>query len=53
MEEERAQISPQARFLASCSLPRIAIAMSLYHMYVAAFGPPEAYSSAARTCCSR
>ena len=42
MEEERAQISPQARFL-KLLVSGIAIAMSLYHMYVAASGPPEAY----------
>jgi TRAP transporter 4TM/12TM fusion protein len=42
MEEERAQVSPQARFL-KLLVSGIAIAMSLYHMYVAASGPPEAY----------
>jgi TRAP transporter 4TM/12TM fusion protein len=42
VEEERAATAPQARFL-KATVAIIAIAMSLYHMYVAAFGPPEAY----------
>jgi TRAP transporter 4TM/12TM fusion protein len=42
VEEERAQTAPQARYLAAL-VSVIAIAMSLYHMYVAATGPPEAY----------
>jgi TRAP transporter 4TM/12TM fusion protein len=42
VEEERAATAPQARFLKT-TVAIIAIAMSLYHMYVAAFGPPEAY----------
>ena len=42
MEEERAATAPQAKFLKAV-VAIIAIAMSLYHMYVAAFGPPEAY----------
>ncbi len=42
MEEERSQTAPQARALALL-VSVIAIAMSLYHMYVAASGPPEAY----------
>jgi len=42
VEEERAATAPQARFLKAV-VAIIAIAMSLYHMYVAAFGPPEAY----------
>ena len=42
MEEERAATAPQAKFL-KVVVAIIAIAMSLYHMYVAGFGPPEAY----------
>ena len=42
MEEERSQTAPQAKWLALL-VSVIAIAMSLYHMYVAASGPPEAY----------
>jgi TRAP transporter 4TM/12TM fusion protein len=42
LEEERAATAPQAKFLKAV-VAIIAIAMSLYHMYVAAFGPPEAY----------
>ena len=42
MEEERAATAPQSNFLKAV-VAIIAIAMSLYHMYVAAFGPPEAY----------
>jgi TRAP transporter 4TM/12TM fusion protein len=42
VEEERAQTAPGAKWLAVL-VSLIAIAMSLYHMYVAASGPPEAY----------
>ena len=42
MEEERAATAPRAKFLKAV-VAIIAIAMSLYHMYVAGFGPPEAY----------
>lgn len=42
MEEERAATSPQTVFLKAL-VSIIAIAMSLYHMYVAAFGPPDVY----------
>jgi TRAP transporter 4TM/12TM fusion protein len=42
VEEERSQTAPQAKALALL-VSLIAIAMSLYHMYVAASGPPEAY----------
>ena len=42
MEEERAQTTPQAAFLKAL-VSVIAIAMSLYHMYVAASGPPDVY----------
>ena len=42
MEEERAATAPQAKFLKAV-VAIIAVAMSLYHMYVAGFGPPEAY----------
>ena len=42
MEEEKAATAPQAKFLKAV-VAIIAIAMSLYHMYVAGFGPPEAY----------
>ena len=41
MDEEKAQTSPATRAL-RWTVGAIAIAMSLYHMYVAAFGPPEA-----------
>ncbi|HEX7219731.1 MAG TPA: TRAP transporter permease [Burkholderiales bacterium] len=41
MEEEKAQTAPRARAL-KLAVALIAIAMSLYHMYAAAFGPPEA-----------
>jgi TRAP transporter 4TM/12TM fusion protein len=42
VEEERAATAPRAKFLKAV-VAIIAIAMSLYHMYVAGFGPPEAY----------
>jgi TRAP transporter 4TM/12TM fusion protein len=42
VDEERAATAPQAKFL-KVLISVIAIAMSLYHMQVAAFGPPEAY----------
>ena len=42
MEEEKAPSAPQSRVLKSL-VATIAIAMSLYHMYVAGFGPPDAY----------
>jgi TRAP transporter 4TM/12TM fusion protein len=42
VEEEKAATVPQAKFLKGL-VAIVAIAMSLYHMYVAAFGPPEAY----------
>jgi TRAP transporter 4TM/12TM fusion protein len=42
VDEERPATAPQAKFL-KVVVSVIAIAMSLYHMYVAAFGPPEAY----------
>jgi TRAP transporter 4TM/12TM fusion protein len=42
VEEEKAATAPHAKFLRAV-VAIIAIAMSLYHMYVAAFGPPEAY----------
>jgi TRAP transporter 4TM/12TM fusion protein len=42
VDEERSATTPQAKFL-KVLVSIIAIAMSLYHMYVAAFGPPEAY----------
>src|SRR5262245_41146498 len=42
VEEERAATAPQAKFLKAV-VAIIAIGMSLYHMYVAGFGPPEAY----------
>jgi TRAP transporter 4TM/12TM fusion protein len=41
LEEEKAQTSPGSRAL-QWIVAAVAIAMSLYHMYVAAFGPPEA-----------
>jgi TRAP transporter 4TM/12TM fusion protein len=42
VDEERAATAPQAKFL-KVLISVIAIAMLLYHMQVAAFGPPEAY----------
>ena len=39
--EEAAATAPQSRLL-GVAVALIAIAMSLYHMYVAGFGPPEA-----------
>jgi TRAP transporter 4TM/12TM fusion protein len=42
VEEEKAATAPQTKFLKAL-VALVAIAMSLYHMYVAAFGPPEAY----------
>jgi TRAP transporter 4TM/12TM fusion protein len=42
VEEEKAATAPQSKSLKAV-IAIIAIAMSLYHMYVAAFGPPEAY----------
>jgi TRAP transporter 4TM/12TM fusion protein len=41
LEEEKPQTAPQTRAL-KWAVAVIAIAMSLYHMYVAGFGPPEA-----------
>jgi TRAP transporter 4TM/12TM fusion protein len=41
ISDEKPATAPQARFLA-WTVTLIAVAMSLYHMYVAAFGPPEA-----------
>ena len=41
MEEEKPQIAPGARAL-RIAVALVAIAMSLYHMHAAAFGPPEA-----------
>jgi TRAP transporter 4TM/12TM fusion protein len=41
VEEEKAATAPRASVL-KVAVALIAIAMSLYHMYVAAFGPPEA-----------
>jgi len=41
LEEEKTQTAPGARALKG-TVAVVAIAMSLYHMYVAAFGPPEA-----------
>lgn len=41
MQDEKTPTTPQIRVLKAIVLV-IAIAMSLYHMYVAAFGPPEA-----------
>ncbi len=41
MEEEKPQTAPASRAL-GIAVAVIAIAMSLYHMYAAAFGPPEA-----------
>jgi TRAP transporter 4TM/12TM fusion protein len=42
VEEEKAATAPQTKFLKAL-VAVVAVAMSLYHMYVAAFGPPEAY----------
>jgi TRAP transporter 4TM/12TM fusion protein len=42
VDEERAATAPQGKFL-KLLISILAIAMSLYHMYVAAVGPPEAY----------
>src|SRR5439155_20120890 len=39
--EEKEATSPSSRYL-KWTVATIAVAMSLYHMYVAAFGPPEA-----------
>ena len=41
MEEEKKQTAPGGQAL-KWAVAIVAIAMSLYHMYVAAFGPPEA-----------
>jgi TRAP transporter 4TM/12TM fusion protein len=41
LDEEKPQSAPGSRAL-KWAVAVIAIAMSLYHMYVAAFGPPEA-----------
>ena len=41
MDEEKPQSAPGSRAL-KWAVAIVAIAMSLYHMYVAAFGPPEA-----------
>jgi len=41
LEEEKPQTAPGSRAL-GIAVALIAIAMSLYHMYAAAFGPPEA-----------
>jgi TRAP transporter 4TM/12TM fusion protein len=41
MSEEKAATSPATRAL-KWLVTTVAVAMSLYHMYVAAFGPPEA-----------
>jgi TRAP transporter 4TM/12TM fusion protein len=40
LSDEKPATAPQARALA-WAVTLIAVAMSLYHMYVAAFGPPE------------
>ena len=42
MEEEVAATAPKGGILKTL-VALIAIAMSLYHMYVAAVGPPEVY----------
>ena len=42
MEEERSATTPQSSLLRTL-VSVIAISMSLYHMYVAAYGPPEVY----------
>jgi len=41
LQEENAATAPRTSVL-RIAVALIAIAMSLYHMYVAAFGPPEA-----------
>jgi TRAP transporter 4TM/12TM fusion protein len=41
LDEEKAATAPRASAL-KIAVAVVAIAMSLYHMYVAAFGPPEA-----------
>jgi TRAP-type uncharacterized transport system fused permease subunit len=41
LDEEKPAIVPTVRLL-KWTVSLIAVAMSLYHMYVAAFGPPEA-----------
>jgi len=41
MAEEKASVTPAGQVLKQLVMA-IAVAMSLYHMYVAAFGPPEA-----------
>ena len=41
MSEEKAATSPASRAL-KWTVAAVAVAMSLYHMYVAGFGPPEA-----------
>jgi len=41
MAEEKASVTPAGRMLKQLVMA-ITVAMSLYHMYVAAFGPPEA-----------
>ncbi len=41
MDEEKPQTAPRTRAL-QWTVGAVAVAMSLYHMYVAAFGPPEA-----------
>jgi TRAP transporter 4TM/12TM fusion protein len=41
LEEEKPQTAPGTRAL-QWTVAAVAVAMSLYHMYVAAFGPPEA-----------
>src|SRR3712207_7672563 len=41
IDEEKPAIEPALRAL-KYAVALIAVAMSLYHMYVAAFGPPEA-----------
>ena len=52
-EEGRRDGSRGGRSFLNAVVAMIAIAMSLYHMYVAGFGRPKRSSSAARTCCSR
>ena len=54
--DEKEATSPASRFL-QWTVAAIAVAMSLYHMYVAAFGPPEAlvfrgYCNESMTACS-
>ena len=43
MAEEKAATTPRAGFLRRIALA-IAVAMSLYHMYVAGFGPPALFT---------